>query len=82
MNTSMEQLEVISESKNGKLPAQLEKNLPEIAKIIRKMLSVDPSERPSLETITQSLKLPIEMSTDVAGKICLRRENSETWVQK
>jgi len=78
----MEQLEVINESKNGKLPAVLEKNLPEVAKIIKKMLAVDPCDRPSLETISQDLKLPIEMNTAVSGKVALRRENSQTWNPK
>jgi len=78
----MEQLDVINESKNGKLPAELEKHLPEIAKIIKRMLAVDPCDRPSLETILQSLKLPIEVSTAISGKITLRRENSQTWTPK
>jgi len=82
MNTSMEQLQVINESKNGKFPASLEKNLPEIATIIKKMLATDPSDRPSIEVIAQHLKLPLEFQTEMSGALTLRRENSETWNDK
>jgi len=82
MNTSMEQLQVINECKNGKFPAELEKNLPEIAMIIKKMLARNPCDRPSIETILQHLKLPIEVNTEVSGSLSLRRENSQTWNDK
>jgi len=81
-STSMEQFRVINESKEGKLPPELEKSLPCIANIIKSMLSFNPTERPSIETITQSLKLPIELETQLEGKLSLRREDSLTWNDK
>jgi translation initiation factor 2-alpha kinase 4 len=79
VSTIMEELHVIKESKNGKLPAKLEKDLPEIARIIKKMLAVEPSDRPSLETISSSLKLPVEMNTEFSGICVFKREDSEAW---
>lgn len=51
MGTTMEELQVISESKKGNLPSSLEKELPEIAMMIKKMLAADPCDRPSLEIV-------------------------------
>jgi len=82
MSTMMEQLRVISDSKEGKFPADLEKNLPNIAAIIKKMMAHDPNERPSIEAISLSLKLPVEVITGVTGKVMLRREGSYTWSDK
>jgi len=82
MSTMMEQLRVISDSKEGRFPADLEKNLPNIAAIIKKMMAHDPTERPSIEAISQSLKLPVEVITGVTGKVMLRREGSFTWSDK
>jgi len=73
---------VINESKNGKFPMELEKNLPEIAKIIKKMLAHNPSERPSLEIISSHLRLPFEFNVEVSGAMTFRKENSELWENK
>lgn len=82
MDTSMEQLQVINDSKNGKFPVQLEKDLPEIAMIIKKMLAYNPSERPSLETVAAHLKLPLEIGSELAGNVALRKEGCENWENK
>lgn len=82
MGTSMEQLQVINESKNGKFPEELEKNLPEIAKIIKKMLAYNPSDRPSLEMISSHLKLPLELDTEHLGAVAFQKEGCETWENK
>lgn len=82
MNTSMEQLQVINQSKEGKFPSELEKNLPEIAQIIKNMLALDPSERPSLDVISQHLRLPVEINTELSGVFMLRKEDSEAWNTK
>jgi serine/threonine protein kinase len=79
MDTSMEQLRVINDSKNGKLPLELEKNLLEIAAIVRRMLAFEADERPAIEVILPSLRLPVEISTQFSGKIYLRREDSLEW---
>jgi len=78
----MEQLQVISDAKSGKFPAELEKNLPEITKILKKMLAIDPNERPSLENILQHLKLPAEMDIELSGDIIFKREDSDAWDNK
>jgi len=57
MGTTMEELQVISESKKGNLPSNLEKDLPEIAMMIKKMLAADPCDRPSLEIVLSHFKL-------------------------
>jgi serine/threonine protein kinase len=82
MSTSMEQLQVITKSKEGELPVELEKNLPEIAAIIKMMLAADPCNRPSVQTISQSLKLPVEINTELSGTLVVRKENSKTWKNK
>jgi serine/threonine protein kinase len=82
MSTSMEQLQVITKSKEGELPVELEKNLPEIAAIIKMMLATDPCERPSVQAISQSLKLPVEINTELSGTLAIRKENSRTWKNK
>ena len=69
----MEQLRVISESKEGRVPTELTKELPEIASIIERMLSTNPSKRPSLEEISHNLKLPIEMAMDLSGILYMRK---------
>lgn len=78
----MEQSRIISESKEGKIPSELEQELPEIASIIKKMLAVNPSERPCLDAITQCLKLPIELSTELSGALHTKGENSNQWRKK
>jgi len=82
IRTSMEQLQVITDSKNGKLPAELENNLPEIAKLIRKMLAVDPCKRPSLEMISLQLRLPVETDIQLSGNMTLKKEDLQTWDNK
>ena len=82
MGTYMEQARLINESKEGRIPADLENELPDIAKIIKKMLSINPAERPTLDTISQSLKLPLELSTDLAGLLYAKKENSAAWRKK
>lgn len=82
MSTIMEQNLVMSESKRGKIPSELERELPEIAQIIKKMLSPNPSERPTLETVSQSLKLPLGVNADLTGTIKLKKENSPIWREK
>jgi translation initiation factor 2-alpha kinase 1 len=82
MSTSMEQLQVITKSKEGELPVELEQNLPEIAALIRKMLSTNPCDRPSVEAISQSLTLPVEINTELSGTLKIKRENSRTWKNK
>jgi len=82
MSTYMEQSQLINESKEGKIPAQMEKELPDISKIIKRMLSVNPAERPSLDVISRSLKLPLEMSTDLTGSLYSKKENSASWRKK
>jgi len=48
----------------------------------KSMLAFNPTDRPSLETISQSLKLPIELETQLSGTISLRTEDSLTWNDK
>jgi len=78
----MEQSSTIKESKEGKLPKELEQELPEIAVIIKTMLSINPNDRPSLEMVIKTLKLPIEMYTELAGELFTKKENSRLWRKK
>jgi len=82
MSTHMEQLRVINDSKQGKLPAELVKDLPEIARIISAMLAFEPCERPCMEIISHSLRLPLEINTELCGNILLRKEDSTEWANK
>lgn len=82
MSTHMEQLRVINDSKQGKLPAELVKDLPEIAKIISAMLAFEPCERPCIELISHSLRLPLEINTELSGNILLRKEDMAEWANK
>jgi serine/threonine protein kinase len=82
MSTYMERNDMIQDSKDGKIPESLEKELPEIAGIIKKMLSLDPSARPSILEIIQSLKLPCEIRSQLQGSISFRRENALRWRNK
>jgi len=78
----MEQARIINESKEGKIPKELEQELPEISTVIKRMLSINPNDRPTLEYISQSLKLPMEMSTELSGGLYTKRENSASWRKK
>lgn len=78
----MEKDHVISESKKGRISEELEREIPEIIFIIKKMLSVDPSDRPALESISQYLKLPLEMNADLCGSLSVKKENSQAWREK
>lgn len=82
MNTHMEQLRVINDSKQGKLPEELVKELPEIARLISGMLAFEPCERPGIEIISHSLRLPLEINTELRGNVLLRLEDSEEWTNK
>ena len=82
MTTVMEQTQTIKEAKRGLIPKDLELKLPEIASIIKQMLAEYPSERPSLERVTQRLCLPLTLHVDLAGSLKLRKENSNSWDQK
>jgi len=82
MSTHMEQLRVINDSKQGKLPAELVKDLPEIARIISGMLAFEPCERPCIELISHSLRLPLEINTELCGNILSRKEDSIEWTNK
>jgi len=82
MSTYMEQSRIIHESKEGKIPNDLEHELPEVALIIKKMLSINPGDRPSLESISQGLKLPLEMCTELSGVLYTKKENSGSWRKK
>jgi len=82
MSTYMERTDIIKNSKEGKIPETLEKELPDIAAIIKKMLSLDPASRPSIEKIVQSLKLPSQMRSQLCGTIKFRKENALRWRKK
>lgn len=82
MSTYMEKDHVISDSKKGKISEELERELPEVVFIIKKMLSVNPSDRPALESISQYLKLPLEMNADLSGSLSVKKENSQSWREK
>jgi len=82
MSTHMEQLRVINESKQGKLPAEFVKELPEIARIISGMLAFEPCERPCIEMISHSLRLPLEINTELCGNVFLKIEDSSIWTNK
>ena len=49
MSTIMERLQIMENSKLGKIPRDFEKDYPKIADLIRRMLSKDPIKRPTLE---------------------------------
>ena len=49
MSTIMERLQIMENTKLGKIPRDLEKDYPQIADLIRRMLSKDPIKRPGLE---------------------------------
>lgn len=78
----MEKANSIKDCKEGNIPESMEKELPEIAKIIKQMLSVEPSSRPSIEKIIQFLKLPIEIKSQFCGNLKFRRENGIRWRKK
>ena len=78
----MEKNNVINQSKLGKIPLELERDLPEIAQIIKKMISLNPAERPTIEVISQFLKLPLEINADLVGGLRIQKENSSTWREK
>lgn len=78
----MEKNNVINQSKLGKIPLELERDLPEIAQIIKKMISINPAERPTIETISQFLRLPLEINADAVGTLSIRKENSSSWREK
>ena len=82
MSTYMERTDIIKDSKEGKIPEALEKELPDIAAIIKKMLSLDPASRPSIEKIVQSLKLPSQMRSQLCGSLKFRKENALRWRKK
>jgi serine/threonine protein kinase len=82
MVTSMEQYHAIKDCKHGKVPQELQKDLPEISNMIIKMLSNQPSDRPSIEDISRYLNLPIQEYSDLSGSLCIKRENSGTWRNK
>lgn len=82
MSTYMERTNIIKDSKDGKIPDSMEKELPEIAKIIKQMLSLEPSSRPCIEKIIQSLKLPMEIKSQFCGNVKFRRENGLKWRKK
>lgn len=78
----MERTDIIKDSKEGKIPEALEKELPDIAAIIKKMLSLDPAARPSIEKIVQALKLPSQIRSQLCGTIKFRKENALRWRKK
>jgi len=78
----MEKDHVIKESKQGRISPELEKELPEIVTIIKKMLSINPSERPSIDAIFEHLKLPMEINADLSGNLLYKKENSPIWREK
>jgi serine/threonine protein kinase len=82
MSTYMERTNTINESKEGNIPEGLAKDLPEIAEIIKKMISLDPISRPSIEKILHSLKLPSETKPQLCGRISFRKENALRWRKK
>ena len=82
MSTYMEQSRIINESKEGKIPTELELELPEISIIIKKMLAINPNDRPSLDFISQGLKLPLDMYTELSGGLYTKKENSGSWRKK
>jgi len=82
MGTHMERTNIIKDSKDGKIPEALEKELPEIACIIKRMLSLDPNARPCVEKIIQGLRLPNEIRSHVQGHISFRKENALRWRKK
>jgi translation initiation factor 2-alpha kinase 4 len=82
MSTHMERTNIIKDSKDGKIPEGLEKELPEIAVIIKKMLSLDPNARPCIDKIIHDLKLPNEIRSHLHGSVSFRKENALRWRKK
>jgi serine/threonine protein kinase len=82
MSTHMERTNIIKDSKEGKTPENLDKELPEIAEIIKRMLSLDPNARPSIDRIIQELKLPNEIRSQIHGSLSFRKENALRWRKK
>jgi serine/threonine protein kinase len=82
MMTSMEQQMTIKDYKKGIHQVDLVKEMPEISDLIIKMLAHNPNDRPSLEEISRSLNHPFNQSTDLAGALSVKRENSGTWKEK
>jgi serine/threonine protein kinase len=82
MSTYMERTDIIKDSKEGKIPEAFEKELPDIAAIIKKMLSLEPTARPSIEKIVQALKLPSQIRSQLCGSIKFRKENALRWRKK
>jgi len=82
MLTTMEQHQAIKDCKHSKVPAELQKDLPDIANMIIKMLSNQPSDRPSIDDISRYLNLSIVEYSDLAGSLSIKRENSGTWRNK
>ena len=81
-STFMERTNILKESKDGRIPESLEKELPEITNVIKQMLSEDPALRPSIASILQSLKLPCEIHSNARGVISLKKENASRWRKK
>jgi translation initiation factor 2-alpha kinase 4 len=80
MSTYMEQIQIINDAKNGKTPRELEKEIPGIARTVKKMLSKDPSHRPGIKEILHNLKAPnTSASKNYVGKVQVRKENASTW---
>jgi hypothetical protein len=82
MDTYMERINIIKDSKEGNIPESLEKELPEIANLIKSMLSLNPAARPCVEKIMQSLKLPSEVKSQLCGSVSYRKENATKWRKK
>jgi len=82
MGTAMEQNKTIKDAKNGIMPSDMKKDLPEIAAIIVKMLCENPAERPSLDAISRHLCYPLIACSDLCGAVNIQRENSMSWNKK
>jgi len=56
------------------------KDHPGIARVVKKMLSKDPNQRPALKEILQHLRIPKATSTKhYSGQVKIKKENSSTW---
>ncbi len=82
MSTYMEKINIIKEAKEGRIPESLEKELPEVAEIIKKMLSIEPSSRPTIDKIIESLNLPCAIKSQLNGSVYFRKENALRWRKK
>jgi serine/threonine protein kinase len=82
MGTSMEQHKTIKDCKNRNLPSEMQKEMPEIASLIGKMMAENPNERPSLESISRQLSYPLITCSDLCGSVTIQRENSISWAKK